>query len=129
MDALVHQKGLEGAALTQAVSSLMPESSIEDVLDGVRNILNQRILRDLKRQDFTSGLHVVEALYKRRQDVFTIVDLLIKDLNFPEVLRKELISIRDSGLMNSFCKFIHVDKKPVPKGCFCFSIRLDRKKA
>ena len=126
MDALVHQKGLEGAALTQAVSALMPQSSIEDVLDGVRNILNQRILRDLKRQDFKSGLHVVEALYKRRQDVGAIVELLINDVHFPEILRKELVSIRDSGLMNSFCKFIHIDKKPVTKGCFCFSNPRDR---
>lgn len=127
MDALVHQKGLDGAALTQAVSSLMPESSIEDVLDGVRNILNQRILRDLKRQDFTSGLHVVEALYKQRHDVSTIVELLIKDVNFPEILKKELVSIRDSGLMNSFCKFIHVENEPVPSGCFCFSTPRGRK--
>jgi len=123
----VHQKGLEGAALTQAVSSLMPESSIEDVLDGARNILNQRILRDLKLQDFTSGLHVVEALYKQRNDVSTIVELLIKDVNFPEILKKELMSIRDSGLMNSFCKFIHVDNEPVSKGCFCFSTPRGRK--
>jgi hypothetical protein len=127
MDALVHQKGLDGAALTQAVSSLMPESSIEDVLDGVRNILNQRILRDLKLQDFTSGLHVVEALYNQRTDVSTIVELLIKDVNFPEILKKELMSIRDSGLMNSFCKFIHVDNEPEHKGCFCFSTPRGRK--
>jgi hypothetical protein len=127
MDALVHQKGLAGAALTQAVSALMPGSSIEEVLDGVRNILNQRILRDLKRQDFTSGLHVVESLYKQRHDVVSIVDLLITDVNFPEILRKELRTIRDSGLMNSFCKFVHVENEPVPKGCFCFSTPRDRK--
>jgi hypothetical protein len=122
MDGLVQRKGLEGAALTQAVSALMPEASIEAVLDGVRNIQNQRILRDLKLQDFASGLHVVEALYKRRHDVGTIVELLINDENFPEILRKELTAIRDSGVIHSFCKFI----KPVPKGCFCFSIPRDQ---
>lgn len=127
MDELVHRKELVGPALTQAVLSLMPESSIEDVLDGVRNILNQRILRDLKLQDFTSGLHVVEALYKQRHHVASIVDLLINDVNFPEVLKKELGCIRESGLLNSFCKFIHVDNEPVPKGCFCFSTPRGRK--
>jgi hypothetical protein len=127
MDDLVHQDELVGSALTQAVSSLMPESSIEDVLDAARSVMNQRILRDLKRQDFTSGLHVVEALYKQRHDVVTIVDLLITDVNFPEILRKELGTISDSGLMNSFCKFVHVENEPVPKGCFCFSTPRGRK--
>jgi hypothetical protein len=122
MDDLVHQEALVGPALTQAVSALLPEASIEEVLDTVRSIVNKRILRDLKRQDFTSGLHVVEALYKQRHDVATLIELLINDLKFPEVLRKELSTIRDSGLMNSFCKFIHVEKE-APKGCFCFNIR------
>jgi hypothetical protein len=127
MDELVHQVELEGGALTQAVSALMPKASIEEVLDAVRSVTNQRILRDLKLQDFTSGLHVVEALYKQRHDVESVVELLVNDVNFPEILKTELVSIRDSGLMNSFCKFIHVEKEPVPNGCFCFSTPRGRK--
>ena len=118
MDALVGQRRLQGGELVKVVRSLLPGSSIEDVLDEVRNIVNKRISIDLTNAKFETGLHVLEEICKKDYDTDTLLSFLICDPDFPIDLRTELAVIRDSGLINSFTKFVKAKEPKKCVGCF-----------
>jgi hypothetical protein len=102
---------LVGADLVKSVKLSMPGATISDVLDKTNDILNQRILKKLKSKTFPTVFHLVEHLI----DEPHILELITLDDSFPESLRSEVRKFIDSGLLNSFSKFM-----TKPKTYWCF---------
>jgi hypothetical protein len=102
---------LTGAELVKSVALSMPGANISDVLDKTNDILNGRILQKLKSKTFTTVFHLAENLINEPQ----VLELITSDESFPESLRTEVRKFIDSGLFDSFSKFV-----TKPKTYWCF---------
>jgi hypothetical protein len=107
--------GLVGADLVKAVAVQNPTSNIAIILDMVNEIMNKRIVKGLKLSTFDTAFHLLEAVQK--ENTTEVLGLVAEDTDFPEGLRVDIQKLLDTGLVNSFCKYI----KPVKKcGCWGF---------
>ena len=126
MDDLVKNKGVVGAALVKAVTSLMPGESIEHVLDTVRIIMLKRVAAGLEFAKFSTIIHLVSHLKTAgltTEDVKSILSWLQADPEAPLDLRSAASSLLASGLSDDIFQFVS-DEEPLstPPGCFFFRI-------
>ena len=95
---------MDGPELVKLVSKSMPGADISTILNKTTEILNRRALAELKKNTFKSVFQLVES-----EDTPAVLEMVTLDPSFPESLRNELRNFIDSGLIDSFSKFI---KKP-----------------
>jgi len=100
---------MSGPELVRAVSASMPGSNVSSILDRTNEILNERVFKTIKYDEYDTVLHLVKYLLTydlSEENMMKILCMVMDDTSFPEELRKDVLKFTHSELLNSVSKFL-----------------------
>jgi|APGre2960657505_1045072.scaffolds.fasta_scaffold128451_2 hypothetical protein len=117
-------ENLSGPELVKAVSVSMPGSNVSSILDRTNEILNERVFKTIKHDEYDTVLHLIEYLLTHDlsdENMMKILCMVIDDASFPEELRTDVLKFIHSELFNSVLKFLKKAKVSWFKRVLCCS--------
>jgi hypothetical protein len=129
MEELVQETDLKGAALMAEIRKLMPDATIDDVLDTARLAQLHQQARLFKGRDFETALDLVEhlsTLSLTDEDLTTLSRILEENRGtwISEKCSQELAVLLNNGMFRSVFNFFLKLRIKEPTGCFTWVSRL-----
>lgn len=136
MEELVQETELKGAVLMAEIRKLMPEATIDAVLDTARLAQLHQQARLLKGREFETALDLIDhlsTLSLTDEDLDTLSRILEENRGtwISEKCSYELAVLLKNGMFRTlFNLFLKSKKPPVqePAGCFTWASRLGRRR-
>lgn len=137
MDELVHETDLKGAALMAEIRKLMPDATIDAVLDAARLAQLHQQARLFKAHEFETAIDLIEhlsTLSLADEDLHTLSRILEENRGdwISERCCNELEVLLRNGMFRSVLNLFLKLKKPVvtpePTGCFTWAWRLGKRR-
>jgi hypothetical protein len=130
MEELVNNTRLVDGDLVAAVKNLMPDASIEDILDKTRFVTLKRIHNKISKTEFYTVFHIVEELYiydLTLSDVSIILHWVTEDDRFSESIREEAANVLVTKSFILFYRYLNnvLDSTNNKKSC-CLPWKLPR---
>ena len=120
-------ENMSGPELVRAVSASMPGSNVSSILDRTNEILNERVFKTIKYDEYDTVLHLVKYLLTydlSEENMMKILCMVMDDTSFPEELRKDVLKFTHSELFNSVLKFLKKAKVSWFKRVLCCSSKI-----
>ena len=133
MEELIHETDLKGAALMAEIRKLMPEATIDTVLDTARLAQLHQQARLFKGREFETALDLIDhlsTLSLTDEDLDTLSRILEENRGnwISEKCSHELAVLLKNGMFRSvFNLFLKLRKPQEPAGCFTWASRLGRR--
>jgi len=135
MEELVHETELKGAALMAEIRKLMPEATIDAVLDTARLAQLHQQARLFKGCEFETALDLIDhlttlSLTDEDLDILTRILEENKGTWISEKCSYELAVLLKNGMFRSVFNLFLKSRKPQvqePSGCFTWAWRLGRR--
>lgn len=136
MDELVQETDLKGAALMAEIRKLMPDATIDAVLDTARLAQLHQQARLFKAHEFETALDLIEhlsTLSLTDEDLDTLSRILEENRGtwISEKCSHELAVLLKNGMFRSVLNLFLKFRKPQvqePAGCFTWASRLGRRR-
>ena len=132
MEELVHETDLKGAALMAEIRKLIPDATIDVVLDTARLVQLHQQARLFKDREFETAVDLIDhlsTLSLTDEDLDTLSRILEENKGtwISEKCSHELAVLLKNGMFRSvFNLFLKLRKPQEPAGCFTWASRLGR---